>query len=757
MDTLITVFICYDSSDSVIAEECHRKLEQAGFTVNIDKKSIHTGDEWKVRIENLIRNSDVALFILTENIKEKSYVFDELKQILAHGIPLIPYAPNGFKQPNLNEKEKHIHSLFINEEKKISDIQHTDSYDDAYLALQQRALEYKMAPNGKRSKLGISAKELIKHTFTGYLSNSESPFNLLLLYQRPTSISTQHLIQESIELLHNICVKPSFCFIPFEIPKASDVDRTAILKECLSFSDGVIIFDIGEQADYSEVIEWSERRVNVNKPVMRYVPSEIQPSERLKRFEAIEDLTQLSSLLRIASVRSNKSLLYLRCVANALLFTIAAVIISAIIGVCIYNHKEKNLVASELTNSNNMSDLILNTVFGSANDKCDILFFKSIEGNDSIKQFFPGNYTYDKNKSIIGAAMRGAEIANSPFYIVWERQPHQSQNGTDEKNIIFAARKVTAGHNAGKFEEIPQSCIQNVAGETRIIIDKNNSITAKYQSAYKKDNQKLLVACYAQLADADANNLRSGLSFEVGENQFTTAIKDKLTDINYLNKIEAVTKLINWMNIYHETMPAPNGKPFEIKSGLSKDTYNALVYNFSIVLGHNNRISLFYANNDSVYYLSGEPRFSMKDSNIGAAMQAPDWCLCYNEGEYSAWKKSSHDTKKIEFHKQQYAIENNEYLKTGNKRIDLHFANSTAMDSIKTQICISTEKNGKIMGISIYYNRSGFDANNIKMMAESAYGALKIVFDAYSEYIPMSVSSKNTHTSHKNESKSLEL
>lgn len=736
MDTLIEAFICYDSNDSEIAKDCRLKLEQAGISANIDSNFLHAGDDWDSRIDDIIRNCDVALLILTDNIKDKSYVFKELDRISAYGIPLIPFAPEGFGQRStLTEAEKRILLHPLGNGKTIGGIQHTNRFDEAIISLQQKALEHKMAPKGRHKKRGTSAKEFIQYMFTGYLKNTKGSFNLLFLYQYPKSISTRKLIQGTIEKLRNTYANSSFCIVPLKLPETADADSMATLRKCLCLTDGVVIFDVGEAADYTEVVKWSERRENVNKPVMRYVPPEIRAagkqSGKLKIFEEIEDLTHLSSLLRIASIRSNKSLQYLRHTNTALLYIIAALIISAIFLFFSYNQKEKNLVASTLTSSGNISDFIKKTVFGSTDNRCDLLFFTSTPNSDSIFQFLSGECTYTKNQSIIGAAMRGVEKTHFPFYIVWER------NNNNQDDIIFAARKVSTGGNAGKFVEIPKHCITKGIKGTWIGIE-NDSILIKYQTVHTKDNHKLLVACYAQLADEDSS-LYTGLSFELGENQYSTAIKDKLTDIDYLYRIEAAAKLLNWINVYHETLQPVNATASVIKRGIPDTNYNNLKNNLSTIFGEESQISVFYAYNDSAYYLKGEREFSLKNSNIGAAMQLIDWCISYDNGQYSAWKKSGHNSDKIDFHKQNVIVDN-EYVNYEGKEIKIELAHSSTISTIKTMVCTAIERENKIMGISVHYNKSGFDAEQIKSLAERAYAALEIVFDTYGDRIPEAVS-----------------
>lgn len=733
MDKQIEVFICYDSNNSVLAQEYCTKLRQEGISANIDSIIIHAGDNWVSKIEDAIRNSDVAMLILTTDIKENSFVYEELKIIAECGIPIIPFAPNGFKKrTSLTDKELQILNHSIGDNLSIGDIQYTNSFEDAVITLQQRALEYKLVHNSLRSKLGTSIKEFMRFITAGYLSNSDSPFILLLLYQYPESAATLQFIEETITQMRSMYSKSSVYIKPYIIPKTIDSKSGTKLKELLESVDGVIVIDSGEMADYSEVVKWSERRVNVNKPVMRYIPPEVKEenkqSDKLKRFDEIEDISNLTSLLRIASVRSNKALLYLRRANTILLIAIAFIIVSAIVGFYVYDRKEGTRLAASLTESRNISEFTQNIIFGSSDNKCNLIFFKSTPGNRTIKQFFSNdnndNLQYDIDRSIVGATMRCAEAIHTPFYIVWERTPKINNGATDKCPVIFAAYK----DNTGKFRVLPDSCIHHDISGTRLIID-NNEIPVKYQSETPDDHQKLLVACFVQTS---SNGNMTALSFELNGNQYNITTKEKLTDINSLERIAAAAKLINWINVFNDESLQP------FTNGLSETRYKTLSDNLALLFGDSARVSLFYEKTDSIFYLDGKLEFHDRRNIIGAAMQAPDWYVCYDDGRYSIGKK---DTKKLFFRNKNSDIFINDsslpYFKYDDRNIELYFSTeTTASDDIKLLLSIAIRKENKVMGISIDYPKSGVSEERINSIAERAYALLEIVFDAYKNRIP---------------------
>lgn len=728
MDKQIKVFICYDSNDSEKAELYSKELEKSGFSDMIDSNFIHAGDKWELTIKNTIRNCDVAMLILTTNIKDDSFVFEELKVILECGIPLIPFAPEGFKnRKSWTEEEKEILHRRIGNGPTIGDIQHTTEFDDAVLSLQQCALEHKMAPKGYRNKRGTSTMEFMRYLSTGYLSNTDGSFNLLLLYPYSQNSHTRKLINEAYQKLQSLYAKSSICIVPFELPETENSNSYKTLKKGLELTDSVIIFDTGEDADYSEIIKWSERRVNVNKPVMRYIPPKVKAenkqSVKIKRYEEIEDISKLTSLLRVASVRSNKSLLYLRRANAALLLTIALLIISAIVGFNIFSRNDEDQITAALSDSNTITDFAQNIVFGSSDNKCDLIFFKSAPDNRSITQFFANDtLKYDKEGSIVGAAMKCAEALHSPFYIVWERTP-QINGSSSECPIIFAAHK----DHTGKFTALPDSCIEhNGLTGTRITV-KNLEIPVEYQFATLNDYQKLFVACYVQPA---SNGTLTGLSFELTGNQFNKPTINKLTDLNTLDRIAAAAKLMNWINVFHDKTE----KPFTAL--LSNPKYEALTYNLAYIFNEGCRVSLSYMKNDSIFYLNGTFRFSDKKNIIGAAMQSPNWFICYDDGRYTVGEK---DNKDFFFHNRKIYLNDNSmpYFENEGRNIDLYFSTkTTSADKIKLLLSIAIQKENKIMGISVDYPKSGFSEKRIFSIAERAYKMLEIMFNAYGDRIP---------------------
>jgi TIR domain len=61
----LRVFISYSRDDLDFADQLNAALEACGFECFIDRHGISGGEEWKRRLENLIRESDTVVFVLS--------------------------------------------------------------------------------------------------------------------------------------------------------------------------------------------------------------------------------------------------------------------------------------------------------------------------------------------------------------------------------------------------------------------------------------------------------------------------------------------------------------------------------------------------------------------------------------------------------------------------------------------------------------------------------------------------------------------
>ena len=75
-----TVFISHASEDADLAEDLFHALEGAGYTAYLDKKTLTTGQEYNVAIQDLVAKSDFFVFLISpESIQQGAYTLTELK------------------------------------------------------------------------------------------------------------------------------------------------------------------------------------------------------------------------------------------------------------------------------------------------------------------------------------------------------------------------------------------------------------------------------------------------------------------------------------------------------------------------------------------------------------------------------------------------------------------------------------------------------------------------------------------------------
>ena len=62
----LKVFISYSRRDVAFVDELDLALQDKGFETLVDRHGIHAGEDWKVRLGELIFACDTVVFILTE-------------------------------------------------------------------------------------------------------------------------------------------------------------------------------------------------------------------------------------------------------------------------------------------------------------------------------------------------------------------------------------------------------------------------------------------------------------------------------------------------------------------------------------------------------------------------------------------------------------------------------------------------------------------------------------------------------------------
>lgn len=63
-DNKLNVFISYSRDDLKFADQLDAALDCMGFECTLDRHGIHGGEDWKLRLGNLILAADTVVFVL---------------------------------------------------------------------------------------------------------------------------------------------------------------------------------------------------------------------------------------------------------------------------------------------------------------------------------------------------------------------------------------------------------------------------------------------------------------------------------------------------------------------------------------------------------------------------------------------------------------------------------------------------------------------------------------------------------------------
>ncbi len=124
------IFISYASEDREIAEKLYDDLKQAGVTPWMAYKNIFSGQKWKLKINEAIKNSSYFLALLSSNsLTKKGFVHKELKKALdlfdqlpPSDIFIIPVRINDCEPVDERLKELHWVDIFSSYEKGVDQI-----------------------------------------------------------------------------------------------------------------------------------------------------------------------------------------------------------------------------------------------------------------------------------------------------------------------------------------------------------------------------------------------------------------------------------------------------------------------------------------------------------------------------------------------------------------------------------------------------------------------------------------------------------
>ena len=74
----IRIFLSHKSEDKALVKHYEKALTELGFFPWLDESEIRTGDEVDRKIKQAMRESCAAVFFVTENFKDETYLSDEI-------------------------------------------------------------------------------------------------------------------------------------------------------------------------------------------------------------------------------------------------------------------------------------------------------------------------------------------------------------------------------------------------------------------------------------------------------------------------------------------------------------------------------------------------------------------------------------------------------------------------------------------------------------------------------------------------------
>ena len=84
------VFVSYAHVDSDFVELLRIKLEEAGINVWVDHSNLKAGTDWRISVDEGIKNSIVLALVMSPESLESQYVTYEWSFALGLGKPIVP-------------------------------------------------------------------------------------------------------------------------------------------------------------------------------------------------------------------------------------------------------------------------------------------------------------------------------------------------------------------------------------------------------------------------------------------------------------------------------------------------------------------------------------------------------------------------------------------------------------------------------------------------------------------------------------------
>jgi hypothetical protein len=86
----MNIYISYSSNNVEQARKLAAQLQQESFIVLYDKEFLEGGQVFNVRIEQMLRGSDIAILLLTQSARDSRWVNEEFMFAINHNTPVIP-------------------------------------------------------------------------------------------------------------------------------------------------------------------------------------------------------------------------------------------------------------------------------------------------------------------------------------------------------------------------------------------------------------------------------------------------------------------------------------------------------------------------------------------------------------------------------------------------------------------------------------------------------------------------------------------
>ena len=100
----LNLLVSYSREDGDFVDLLKYKLQEENFKVNIDLEFINAGDNWKLSIDNAIKNAGLILVICSASSKVSEYVIYEWSFALGHNKKILPIKIEDVKlHPKLKE------------------------------------------------------------------------------------------------------------------------------------------------------------------------------------------------------------------------------------------------------------------------------------------------------------------------------------------------------------------------------------------------------------------------------------------------------------------------------------------------------------------------------------------------------------------------------------------------------------------------------------------------------------------------------